>query len=878
MSIWNWLRCPTLALLVLAIGNSAGAQSGAHPRPSYSSASLESGPEVSSSSINPSGSLARPGVGSATGGEGYVTLGEDPENRLLFPFLDHLAGDQKQVWFGVGKLQRRDLRWILPAAGITAGFIASDQWWSRQVPASSVATSNRVSDLGAYSFLGLSAGSFVLGQMTHDNQLSEAGLLAGEAAINASVVAYALKEVTQRARPDQGTGHGAFFAGGGSFPSEHSAIAWSVAGVWAHEYPGWLSRATAYGLASAVTIGRVTARQHFPSDALIGSALGWYFGWQAYRAHHDSELGGAAWGGAFASGALEQKIGDNVPNPNYMASPYVPLDSWIYPALERLIALGYLQSNFLGMRPWTRMACARLLDDAPDEARLAEDRLTEDNLPNGGKPGATENEKENDAATKTLAALSDEFESEIARLNGGANVGMRLESVYSRTMEISGAPLRDSFHFGQTIVNDYGRPYWSGFNSVTGITADAEAGALSVYFRGEYQQAPAMPSDAPLALAAIGASDLTPPVPNGAPATSQVALLDSMASVNLNNVQISFGIQSLWLGPGRSSSWLMSNNAAPFPMLKIDDVAPHEIPALSRLLGPVRSEFFLGQLSGHHWEQCDAPACQSYPGYPGIAGPRISPQPLIHGEKISFQPTANFEFGMGIAAMFGGPGLPLTFGNFFRTYYVHSPVAANNPGKRISQADFTYRIPRLRNWLTIYLDALVTDEISPVGSRRADLSPGIYAPQIPRLAKMEFRAEAMNESRTREFAPGFVYSDPRRFLGGYTNQGLLLGSWIGRAGRGGQGWLTYRLSPRDSIEFSYRLQGVAQNFLEGGRMADYSGRGEFLLRGRLSVGGLVQYEQWKFPALSPTPQSNFSAAAQLTFYARRTKKPGGSPN
>ena len=27
-------------------------------------------------------------------------------------------------------------------------------------------------------------------------------------------------------------------------------------------------------------------------------------------------------------------------NPNYMASPYVPLDSWIYPALERLDSFG----------------------------------------------------------------------------------------------------------------------------------------------------------------------------------------------------------------------------------------------------------------------------------------------------------------------------------------------------------------------------------------------------------------------------------------------------------------------------------------------------------------------------------------------------------
>ena len=83
---------------------------------------------------------------------------------------------------------------------------------------------------------------------------------------------------------------------------------------------------------------------------------------------------------------------------------------------------------------------------------------------------------------------------------------------------------------------------------------------------------------------------------------------------------------------------------------------------------------------------------------------------LFTGEKISFQPTPNFEFGMGITAMFGGPGLPVTFGNFFDTYYVHTSNLTNNPGKRVSAADFTYRVPGLRNWLTFYMDSMVWDE------------------------------------------------------------------------------------------------------------------------------------------------------------------------
>jgi membrane-associated phospholipid phosphatase len=769
--------------------------------------------------------------------------GTDPENRLVSPFLKHLAEDQKQFWTSPTRIQVKDLKWIVPSAGILAAFIASDSWWARQVPASHVGTSKTFSDYTTYSFIGLSGASFLLGHMNHDDHLSEAGLLAGEAALNSAGVAYLFKEATQRQRPYQGDGNGDFFSGGSSFPSEHSAIAWSVASVWAHEYPGWFSQVAAYGLATAVTATRVTAKQHFPSDAIVGSALGWYFGRQVYRSHHDPEVGGSGWGSL-----IEEKTGEKTRNPNYMASPYVPLDSWIYPALERLIALGYMRSNMLGMRPWTRMACARMLEEAGQN-------LQDD----GMGPGEAE---------KIYRTLTNEFAPEVGRLDGAPNVSARVNSVYTRFTEVSGTPLRDGYNFGQTIINDYGRPYWTGLNNITGLTAEAEAGPLAVSFQGEYQHAPAMPADSPQVLAAIAAANFTPPLPSGTGTANQFQLLNSAVLLNIDNVQVSFGEQSEWLGPTEMGSLLMSNNAAPFPAFKIDDVAPHEIPGLSRVLGPFRTEFFIGQLSGQQWELCTVPTCQSYPGYPDVVGPYPSPQPFIHGEKISFQPTPNFEFGMGITAMFGGPGLPVTFGNFFRTYYVHSPTSANNPGKRISSADFTYRVPGLRDWLTLYMDSLVVDEVSPIGSTRATVNPGIYMPQFPRVPKLELRVEGINESRRKQFTPGFVYSDNRRFLSGYTNDGNLLANAIGRAGRGGQSWLTYSFSPRNSVQLGYRLQTVAPDFTGGGRLVDYSAQSQFMLRRNLSVSGLVQYEQWRFPVLNTSRQSDVTASLQLTYIPR----------
>jgi hypothetical protein len=766
--------------------------------------------------------------------------GEDPNNQLVSPFLAHLAGDQKQFWTSPARLRKKDLRWLVPFGGMTAAFIAGDSWLSKQVPdkPDQLDRSLKISDYTTYALIGAGGGAFLLGHMTHNDHLSETGLLAGEAAINSTAITYLLKTATQRPRPLQDNGNGTFFQGGASFPSEHSAIAWSIASVVAHEYPGPLTKLMAYGMATAITMTRVTSKQHFPSDVIIGSALGWYFGRQVYRAHHDPELGGTAWGNFYDAPA---ETGPR--DPANMSSPDVPPDSWVYPAFERLQALGYIHSGYLGMRPWTRMECARLLEEANGKIGNAED------------PG-----REDGQGEKIYTALAEEFGQETARLNGAANLGVSLDSIYTRVTNISGPPLHDSYHFGQTIINDFGRPYAEGFNAIAGVSTHAVAGPLSFYIRGEYQHAPATPAYPLAAQLGIANADLTLPVSNQIAEINRFRILDSSVALTLRNTQISFGKQSLWLGPGESGSLLLSDNAESMVMLKIESVSPYKIPLISSIFGPVRSEFFLGQLAGHQFE---------INGSTLIGPGGIKQQPYLHGYKVSFKPTDNLEFGMGITAQFAGPGLPFTWHNFVRTFYVHNqtgPTANNaNPAKRYSAFDFSYRFPGLRKWLTVYNEALVVDEVSPIGSTRPTLNPGIYLPQLPKLPKMDLRAEGLHESLTNEFAPGFVYYGLRRYRSGYTNDGQLLGSWIGRAGRGGQGWLTYWFSPRGKIQMGYRQQMVSKDFIGGGRLSDYSARGELLLGRNVGLSGFLQYEHWWFPLLAPTPQSNVAASFQVTF-------------
>ena len=101
----------------------------------------------------------------------------------------------------------------------------------------------------------------------------------------------ALKAITQRPRPNNDNGSAEFFDGGDSFPSGHSITAWALAAVIANEYHHHrLVQIGAYGLAALVSMSRFTGRNHFLSDVLIGSAMGYGIGRYVYRAHHDQNL------------------------------------------------------------------------------------------------------------------------------------------------------------------------------------------------------------------------------------------------------------------------------------------------------------------------------------------------------------------------------------------------------------------------------------------------------------------------------------------------------------------------------------------------------------------------------------------------------------
>ena len=119
-------------------------------------------------------------------------------------------------------------------------------------------------------------------------QRARVGYAAIEAGGTAFLAATAFKYAIGRARPETGQGTTSFQAlttdqRHHAFPSRHAAVAWAVATPVALEYGAdWL-----YGVAALSNVARVGGRQHWLSDTVAGSLLGYAAGrifWESSRA------------------------------------------------------------------------------------------------------------------------------------------------------------------------------------------------------------------------------------------------------------------------------------------------------------------------------------------------------------------------------------------------------------------------------------------------------------------------------------------------------------------------------------------------------------------------------------------------------------------
>jgi len=772
-----------------------------------------------------------------------VDLKSLPKNLVL---------DQKDFWTAPFHFSHKQWEWTVPSLLVGGLLIKADDNIERHVPTTKSTVSHAVtaSNAGVAALTATGAGLFLLGHLRHDDQKRETGILAGEAAIGALADTELFKYAAGRERPFTGSGTGRFFAGGDSFPSTHSSVSWAIASVIAHEYPGWMTQLLAYGTAGGVSAARWAGQKHFTSDVAIGAALGWYMGRQVYRAHsHYGDADMARYGTFYKAEESEQSQALN--RTRFMGSSYVPLDSWVYPALQRLAALGYVKSQSLSIRPWTRLECRRLLSEAATRGADSE------------APPEVQ---------QLYASLSKEFGSEFELMTGERNLSGQFESAYSRFTGISGTPLTDNYHFGQTLLNDYGRPYENGFNTVNGASGYATAGPLVLYVRGEYQYAPSAPAPTQTMLDFFNRTDNWPTGPAvPVESISRFRLLDTYLGLNLGNWQFSFGKNSLWWGPSEGGNMILTSNAAPLNnMFTVNRVSPFRLPWIFRYLGDLRIEGFIGHMTGLQFQTTINTGSTS-PILMGEYGKNLHPRPFLSGGKLTSKLTPNFEMGISKTTVYGGPGNPLNITTFLDSNFgVHYHGDVLGDGR--TTADISYRLPGLRNWATFYAEAISEDEVSPIlFMRKSAAQGGLYLAKLPGLRKLDLRLEG---GYTNPFAfCGICIYTNAQYNSGYNNDGRLIGTWVGRAAQGELIRTNYWLGPRNRIGLELRHRTLDPGYLpQGGSQNDVAVNADIFAGTGYRFTGSVQYERWRIPLLASVEQSNVAASFQFSFWPTPHKR------
>ncbi len=526
-------------------------------------------------------------------------------------------------------------------------------------------------------------------------------------------------------------------------------------------------------------------------------------------------------------------------------SSYIPVDSWMYPALLRLYSLGYLDTAFVSLRPWTRRSTLHMLEQTESDVRF-----------DGNKE-----------AVQLLDALEDALDDE-PDAGGTQKRGLvyGIEQSYAGVRQVAGPTLRDSWHVGQTFVNDYGRPYSNGFNTYDGIAVMAEAGPISVYVRGEYQHSPRYggytfaQANALSVLDEIDYSGYNRPqdtIPEGVlPSQNNFRVLEANLSAHVYGHEISLGKSDAWIGPGLGGAMQWSNNSEGIYSFRINRVEPLYIPYVSKVLGNVRYDFFIGSLKGH-----------TYPN-----------APWAHSETFAATLFQSIEVSLQRSILFGGAGVqPVTVGTFFKGFFdINDTTAAekfgvNNPGARFSSFTFSWRPPLIKKYVTLYTDSTTHDDVFPLSApRRAGWRPGIYLPRLPYAPKLDLRVEASYTDYVTSrstFGQGNYFEIVQRQ--GYTNGGFLIGDWIGREAKGGNATLTYHLSGNEWIAATYLRKKNGKDFIAGGTTQnDYKVELVKRIRPRVELSAWYQHETWNVPFLRNGPQSNDTGSLQVKWYPR----------
>jgi hypothetical protein len=149
--------------------------------------------------------------------------------------------------------------------------------------------------------------------------------------------------------------------------------------------------------------------------------------------------------------------------------------------------------------------------------------------------------------------------------------------------------------------------------------------------------------------------------------------------------------------------------------------------------------------------------------------------------------------------------------------------------------------------------------------RRNASQAGLYVAKVPGVSKLDLRVEG-GYTNPIAFCGICIYTNAQ-YNSGYTNDGRLMGTWIGRSAQGEQVRANYWLSARSKIGLELRHRKLDPGYIpEGGTQNDVAVNADILTSRGFRVTANMQYERWQIPFLATNRQSDVAASVQFSFW------------
>ncbi|MBU0599648.1 capsule assembly Wzi family protein [bacterium] len=293
-------------------------------------------------------------------------------------------------------------------------------------------------------------------------------------------------------------------------------------------------------------------------------------------------------------------------------------------------------------------------------------------------------------------------------------------------------------------------------------------------------------------------------------------LLQGYLNLKLSNSQITLGKKSLWWGPGKHGSMLLSNNIEPFLLLKLSNDQPIILPWAGKLLGDINYSWLLTRLEEE----------------------RVIPYPYLTGLRINFSPSLSFNFSLNRVIIFGGQGREsYSFSDYWKMILAsHENETGKLNNNQLAGFDFTLQASNIKFiksfWpqgedLIIYGDFVGEDEAGSLPCKWGRLG-GISLTALKRRVNLtlEYADNSFKNSRAYFYTHDIYQS-------GYTYQQRIIGHHMGGDAEDFYLNLNYQLR-RCLLELTYDLEN------KGLSLSNIEKKKQYLVKiGGLKRGNLV---------------------------------------